>query len=256
MFKELHHQETPLILCNVWDATSAHIAEKLGYQAIGTSSAAIAKSFGKTDGQIISFETLLMVVKQISEVTTLPLSVDIEAGYADTSKEIADNITKLAELGVVGVNIEDSQLINGLRFLVDKHNFSEELSQVKALLNDANIEMFINVRSDTYIVDAGTALPKTIERISLYEDAGADGIFLPCLTAPDDIGKIVANCSLPLNVMCMPELVSFDELQHLGVKRISMGNFVYDNLLAHLENTLSSIKQQGSFEPLSLGYRS
>jgi len=256
MFKELHHQETPLILCNVWDATSAHIAEKLGYQAIGTSSAAIAKSFGKTDGQIISFETLLMVVKQISEVTTLPLSVDIEAGYADTPQEIVENIVKLAKLGVVGINIEDSQLINGLRFLVDKHNFSEKLSQVKALLNDANIEMFINVRSDTYIVDAGTALPKTIERISFFECAGADGIFFPCLTAHDDISKIVAHCSLPLNVMCMPDLVSFDELQHLGVKRISMGNFVYDNLLAHLENTLSSIKQQGSFEPLSLGYRS
>ncbi|MAD88699.1 MAG: carboxyvinyl-carboxyphosphonate phosphorylmutase [Pseudoalteromonas sp.] len=253
MFKELHQEETPLILCNVWDAASAIVAEKLGYQAIGTSSAAIAKSFGKTDGQIISFETLLMVVKQISEVTTLPLSVDIEAGYADTPKEIVENITKLVKLDVVGINIEDSQLINGRRSLVDKHDFSEKLSQIKALLNDANIEMFINVRSDTYIVDAAKALPETIERISLYEGTGADGIFLPCLTAPSDISKIVAHCSLPLNIMCMPELANFDQLQKIGVKRISMGNFVYDNLLAHLENTLSSIKQQGSFEPLSLG---
>lgn len=253
MFKALHYQPHPLIICNVWDAASAIIAEKLGYQAIGTSSAAIAKSFGKTDGQIISFETLLMVVKQISEVTTLPLSVDIEAGYADTPKEIVENITKLAKLGVVGINIEDSQLINGRRSLVDKHDFFEKLSQVKALLNDANIEMFINVRSDTYIVDAETALPETIERISLYEGAGADGIFLPCLTAADDISKIVTHSALPINVMCMPELASFDQLQQLGVKRISMGNFVYDNLLAHLEKTLSSIKQQGSFEPLSLG---
>lgn len=251
MFKELHQQETPLILCNVWDAASAIVAEKLGYQAIGTSSAAIAKSFGKDDGQIISFEKLLAVVKQISVVTNLPLSVDIEAGYAVTPQEIVDNIAKLAKLGVVGINIEDSQLTNGRRSLVDKHDFSERLSQVKSLLNDANIEMFINVRSDTYIADAATALPETIERISLYEGAGADGIFLPCLTAPDDISKIVAHCSLPLNVMCMPELVSFNQLQKLGVKRISMGNFVYDNLLAHLENTLSSIKQQGSFEPLN-----
>lgn len=251
MFKELHQQETPLILCNVWDAASAIVAEKLGYQAIGTSSAAIAKSFGKDDGQIISFKKLLAVVKQISEVTSLPFSVDIEAGYADTPKEIVEDIAKLAKLNVVGINIEDSQLINGRRTLVDKHDFSEKLSQVKALLNDANIEMFINVRSDTFIVDAVTALPETIERISLYEGAGADGIFLPCLTAPDDISKIVDNCSLPLNVMCMPELVSFKQLQLLGVKRISMGNFVYDNLLAHLEKTLSSIKQQGSFEPLN-----
>jgi 2-methylisocitrate lyase-like PEP mutase family enzyme len=251
MFKELHQQETPLILCNVWDAASAHIAEKLGYQAIGTSSAAIATSLGKTDGQNICFDTLLAVVKQISEVTTLPLSVDIEAGYADTPKEIVDNIAKLAKLGVVGINIEDSQLINGRRSLVDKHDFSEKLSLVKALLNDANIEMFINVRSDTYIADAATALPETIERISLYEGAGADGIFFPCLTAPDEISKIVTHSTLPINVMCMPELASFDQLQQLGVKRISMGNFVYDNLLAHLEKTLSSIKQQGSFEPLN-----
>ena len=252
MFRKLHHQETPLILCNVWDAASAIIAEKLGYQAIGTSSAAIATSLGTTDGQNICFENLLAVAKQISEVTTLPLSVDIEAGYADTPQEIVDNIAKLAKLGVVGINIEDSQLINGRRSLVDKYDFSEKLSQIIALLNDADIEMFINVRSDTYIVDAAKALPETIERISLYEDAGADGIFLPCLTAPDDISKIVANCSLPLNVMCMPELESFNQLQKLGVKRISMGNFVYDSMLAHLENTLSSIKQQGSFKPLNL----
>ena len=252
MFKELHHQEAPLILCNVWDAASAIIAEKLGYQAIGTSSAAIATSLGKTDGQTICFEKLLAVVKQISEVTTLPLSVDIEAGYADTPAEIVDNIAKLAKLGVVGINIEDSQLINGHRTLVDKHDFSEKLSQIKAHLNNTKIEMFINVRSDTYIVDAATALPETIERISLYEGAGADGIFLPCLTAPDDISKIVANCSLPLNVMCMSELASFDQLQQLGVKRISMGNFVYDNMLTHLEKTLLSIKRSGSFKSLNL----
>ena len=252
MFRELHQQEAPFILCNVWDSASAAIAEKLDYQALGTSSAAIATSLGKADGQNISFETLLTVVKQISAVTSLPLSVDIEAGYADTPQKIVDNIAELAKLGVMGINIEDSQLINGRRSLVDMHDFSEKLSQVKVQLNDSNIEMFINVRSDTYIVDAATALPETIERISLYEGAGADGIFLPCLTAADDISKIVANCSLPLNVMCMPELANFDQLQQLGVKRISMGNFVYDNMLAHLENTLLSIKQQGSFKPLNL----
>ena len=178
--------------------------------------------------------------------------MDIEAGYADTPQKIVDNIAELAKLGIMGINIEDRHLINGRRSLVDMHDFSEKLSQVKVQLNDSNIEMFINVRSDTYIVDAATALPETIERISLYEGAGADGFFLPCFTAADDISKIVANCSLPLNVMCMPELANFDQLQQLGVKRISMGNFVYDNMLAHLENTLLSIKQQGSFKPLNL----
>jgi 2-methylisocitrate lyase-like PEP mutase family enzyme len=178
--------------------------------------------------------------------------VDIEAGYADTPQEIVDNIAKLAELGVVGINIEDSQLLNGYRSLVDKYDFSEKLSHVKAQLNGAHIEMFINVRSDTYIVDAATALPETIERISLYEVAGADGIFLPCLTIHDDISKIVTHSALPINLMCMPELASFDQLQQLGVKRISMGNFVYDNMLAHLEKTLMSIKQQGSFKSLNL----
>ena len=250
MFRELHHQRDPLILCNVWDAASAIIAEKLGYQAVGTSSAAIATSQGKTDGQNTDFETLLTVVKQISEVTTLPLTVDIESGYADTPQEVVDNIAKLADLKVVGINIEDSHLIDGHRTLVDKHVFTKNLSQIKTLLNDANIEMFINVRSDTYIVDAETALPETIDRIRLYETVGADGIFLPCLTAPDDIAKIVAHSSLPLNVMCMPKLAGFEQLKQLGVKRISMGNFVYDNMLAHLEDTMLSIKQQGSFEPL------
>ena len=184
MFRKLHHQETPLILCNVWDAASAIIAEKLGYQAIGTSSAAIATSLGKTDGQNICFETLLAIAKQISEVTTLPLSMDIETGYADTPQEIVENIAKLAKLGVVGINIEDSQLINGRRSLVDKYDFSEKLSQVKALLNDANIEMFTNVRSDTYIVDAANALPETIERISSIRKRWGGWYLLALLNGP------------------------------------------------------------------------
>ena len=96
--------ENPLVICNVWDAASAVIAQNSGFSAIGTSSAAIAKNLGKEDGENISFESLLSIVDIIGKSTTLPLTVDIEAGYGHTPEVIAGNIIKLTNLGVVGID--------------------------------------------------------------------------------------------------------------------------------------------------------
>ena len=107
-FQELHEQDKPLIIGNVWDAASAKAAEKLNFNAIGTSSAAIASMLGYDDGEQMSFSELLYIVKRILASTTLPLTVDIEAGYSRDPVEIANYIKTLADLGVVGINIEDS----------------------------------------------------------------------------------------------------------------------------------------------------
>ena len=118
-FVELHLSESPLILGNVWNVQSAKIFEKLKFKAIGTSSAAIANSLGYEDGENISFEEYFYIVKRISENTSLPLSVDIESGYSDDVDVILSNIIKLVEIGVVGINIEDSvcKKINSIYFI-------------------------------------------------------------------------------------------------------------------------------------------
>jgi 2-methylisocitrate lyase-like PEP mutase family enzyme len=250
MFKNLHRAKQPLVICNVWDGASAQIAEQIGFTAIGTSSAAIAKSLGKEDGENVLFEELLSVVMSISRSSGLPLTVDIESGYGDSAESIVENISELAKLGVLGVNIEDSKLVQGERLLCNAAEFANRLSVIKTELACQGVNMFINVRCDTYLLNVEEPLKDSIERTSMYQSAGADGIFLPCLKAEHDIRAIVESTELPVNVMCVPDLPDFNVLEELGVKRISMGNFVHEAMLSSLSSMLTSIVAEKSFRPL------
>lgn len=250
MFNSMHTMAAPLLICNVWDGASAQIAQRLGFLAIGTSSAAIAHSLGQQDGENISFDALLSQVQVIAQATQLPLTVDIESGYGDTAESIARNISALVQLGVVGINIEDSIMLQGQRKLRDSQLFANLLRQVTELLGNAGIDIFINVRSDTFLLNVEAPVAESIERIARYQLAGANGIFLPCIVQPDDIAAVVASTPLPVNVMCMPELPAFAELAQLGVKRISMGNFVHEAMLSALSSTLMAIKTEQSFQVL------
>jgi 2-methylisocitrate lyase-like PEP mutase family enzyme len=248
-FTELHQQDSPLLLCNVWDVASTKIAENLGFKAIGTSSAAIAKSLGYDDGENMSFEELYYVVKRIVDNTSLPLTVDVEAGYSKTPSQVYKHIISLAELGVVGINIEDS-IVDGKRVLVNKDKFSKLIEGIKHELKNKNLDLFLNIRTDTFLLGAENALQESIERIKFYTNAGANGIFLPCITSERDISSVVEHSNLPINVMCMPELPSFNRLNELGVKRISMGNFIFDNIMVNLEKVLGDIIEQQTFESI------
>ncbi|MDP2562802.1 isocitrate lyase/phosphoenolpyruvate mutase family protein [Psychrobium sp. 1_MG-2023] len=248
-FNVLHYQTAPLVICNVWDVASAIMAEKSGFEAIGTSSAAIAGMLGYADGEEISFDELLFIVKRIASCSNLPLTVDIEAGYSDNPIKTAGYIKQLANVGVVGINIEDSK-VDGMRQLVDENQFADYLSAIKTQLNKDNVDMFINVRTDTFILAVDDVVEATNLRIKVYEAAGADGIFVPCITQPEHISALVRATSLPINVMCMPQLPDFELLTSLGVKRISMGSFAFDKLQDELEGVLSNIKHTGSFATL------
>ena len=233
-FKNLHYQNEPLMICNVWDVPSTALAEKLGFRAIGTSSFAIASILGYNDGEEMEFSELEYFVERISSVSKLPLSVDLESGYSRRPKKIAENIIRLGNLGVVGINFEDSKVENK-RTLLNENEFAKTISEVKELLEKANVDMFLNVRTDTFLLGHSNVIVETKKRIKLYESAGADGIFTPCIEKKTDIEEIVNSTTLPINVMCMPNLPNFDTLEKLGVKRISMGNFLFDKMYSSLE---------------------
>ena len=249
-FSQLHHNNAPLLLCNVWDAPSAIAATYNQFSAMGTSSAAIANMLGYEDGENLPLETLLLVVKRILSVSELPLTVDIESGFSSDASEVAALITGLAQLGVVGVNIEDSNVENGKRDIKSADVLAEFLSTITAQLEREQTQIFINVRTDTYILDVKNKLSETIKRADLYKKAGANGLFVPCITALSEIENIVRHIELPLNVMCMPELTSFKALGKSGVKRISMGNVVFDNQTQYLTEQLGNIKRDGQFNSL------
>jgi len=107
--------------------------------------------------------------------------------------------------------------------------------------------MFINIRTDTFLLGIENALDETLNRAQLYTESGADGLFVPCIAQETDIEIVARELTLPLNVMCMPELPDFKRLQQLGVRRISMGNFVHAQLQLRLKKLMASIQSQQSF---------
>jgi 2-methylisocitrate lyase-like PEP mutase family enzyme len=249
-FLALHHKAEPVQIGNVWNAQSAQVYDKLNFEVIGTSSAAVAGSLGFADGEEMSFEDYLFVIKRIAATTSAMLTVDLEGGYGDTAQEICDNITKLYNIGVVGVNIEDSVVADGKRSIVDANVFTEKLKQINSLLGTAGVEVFINVRVDSFLLGLPNALEDALARTKLYQDTGVHGLFFPCITQITDIKKVTALSRLPVNVMCMPGLPDFKALQNAGVKRISAGPFLNMNIYKALESSIERITAENSFASL------
>ena len=244
-FKALHYQKKPLLLANVWDVPGALAAQKAGYQALGTSSAAIAAMMGYEDGENIPFDQLLFVVERIKRAVDLPLSVDIEAGFGTNINDIINNVRQLENMGAAGVNIEDSSIVNGNRQLEDTRLFCEKLRALKR----ACPALFINARTDTFLLKSDNSLEDTLLRGKAYAESGADSLFVPGIIEEYDIVTVSHTVNLPLNVMCMPGLAGagFNQLAEWGVKRISMGNCVHAALLAELKKMLRQVRLQNSF---------
>lgn len=247
-FAQQHHQATPVLLANVWDVPSARAAAAAGYSAVGTSSAAIADACGYNDGEELSFAELLLLVTRIRGQVALPLSVDMEFGYGASVAEVVDNLRALAQTGVAGVNLEDSLVADGERRLVDAETYARRLRAVKTGLEQAGVALFLNIRTDPFLLNRPQALAETVARGQLYARNGADGLFVPCVTEAADIAAIAAAVVLPLNVMAMPALPDIDQLTRLGVKRVSMGNALHSALQEHLYSLLQNVRQQQSFK--------
>jgi 2-methylisocitrate lyase-like PEP mutase family enzyme len=250
IFTELHLQSEPFLLGNVWDVPIAKSLEKTGYQAIGTSSAAMANLLGYEDGEEMPFEEMLHLVKRIKQNISIPLSVDIEGGYAKDPSKVFENVLRLVELDIIGINIEDSVVQDNIRVLSDKEHLASKIATISARLQSIEKKLFINARIDTYLLDVPKKLNETLSRIQLYEQAGASGIFIPLLASSADIAEIVKSTRLPLNLMAIPGLPSFDQLRKLGVKRVSTGNFLHQKMNNELNLLASNILRSKEFETL------
>jgi 2-methylisocitrate lyase-like PEP mutase family enzyme len=248
-FRSLHHQDQPLLLPNVWDIPSARVCEEAGFAAIATSSSALAQSLGYDDGEKIPFSLLLQTIKGIARQIHLPLSVDLERGYSRDPKGICSNLERLHDLGVVGVNLEDSTGEQP-RSLQKMEDFQKMISIIREHLAGKNMKIFLNARTDAFVVKIPEAQEETVKRAKAYEQAGADGIFVPFLEDSGQIANVAASTRLPLNVFCLPHLPGFPQLRELGVRRISMGGALYRAMRSSLKNTVTRIRDDQSFTSL------
>ncbi|WP_232697438.1 isocitrate lyase/PEP mutase family protein [Brevibacillus daliensis] len=238
-FNELHNSKEIFLLGNAWDLLSALTLEKEGLKAIGTTSWGIANSLGYADGELIDFDRHLGIIKSITENVKIPVSADIEAGYGEDVETIVDNVLRTADVGVVGINIEDSlKKQKGLREISLHCNL---LSKIRTALDQNGYkDFYINARIDTYFQMESPFL-ECIDRAKVYVESGASGIFVPGLTEDDEIKEIAIHVNVPLNVLSVPGLTNCSKIKELGVKRLSFGNALSDKSIAYLEKCARQI---------------
>ncbi len=225
-FRELHHSGKMLILPNIWDALGALLLESLEYPAIATASASVAFSNGYNDGENIPFNDLLALLKKITNSVNLPVSADIEKGYAGNDRQLRENIKLLIDAGIVGINIEDTDNKTGNLHPIEFQ--CNKITLIRNVSDEMGIPLFINARTDVYLREkyfptAEAKFDEIIKRGSAYKEAGADGFFPIALRQEEDIRKIITQVKLPLNIITIPGVPDLKTLSKLGVARVSLG---------------------------------
>ena len=245
-FHSLHTSTRPLALSNAWDVASALIAEAAGAPAIATTSAGVAWSLGLPDGNRLDRARAVAVVAGIAAAVAVPVTADIEGGYAVSLDGVSETVKGLLDAGAVGINIED-----GHRTPAD---LAARIAASRRTADAAGIALFINARTDVFLAGIGAPEQRVelvLERANQYVEAGADGIFVPGVTDADLIAELTAGISVPVNMMVGPGALSVDDLARLGVARVSLGSGVAQAAYAVVQRATRELTSTGTYEALS-----
>lgn len=235
-FAQLHVKGTPVLLYNAWDAGSARSILEAGAKAIATSSWSVAAAQGYQDGEAIPMKLAAEIVGRIAVSVDVPVTMDFEGGYSEDNIELADNISHLIDLGVIGINFEDRVVKGSGLYSVDRQ--ARRLGAIRKAAERKRVDLFINARTDVFFEhgeDAAQAVDEALERAKAYAAAGASGFFIPGLTEDALIGQLCEAVTLPVNVMVMDGVPSNERLAQLGVARISYGPIPYISVMSALQ---------------------
>ncbi|HEX4643489.1 MAG TPA: isocitrate lyase/phosphoenolpyruvate mutase family protein [Candidatus Acidoferrales bacterium] len=254
-FLELHRGPDILLLPNAWDAASARIFEEAGFPAIGTTSAGVAFSLGHPDGQRISRDEMLGVVRRIAEAVDIPVTADVEAGFGNTPEEVADTARAVIAAGAVGMNLEDGAE-DKPEFLVDVNRQKEIIQAVLEAGVAARVPFVLNARTDILLYGIGpaeTRVARAIERLNAYREAGAPSLFAPGVKDRETIAQLARGVHGPLNILATVGTPPLAELRQLGVARVSLGSGPMRATLGFLGRMARQLSDEGIFTPMTDG---
>jgi 2-methylisocitrate lyase-like PEP mutase family enzyme len=241
-FRALHHASEPLLLPNAWDYASAAALVDAGFEVIATTSLGVAAASGKPDAEGVALGENLSLARSAARLPCL-LSVDIEAGFGAEPADVADVAEQLADLGVVGVNIEDGR-VDGT--LADPSRQADVIHAVKSRVP----ELFVNARTDAYWLKLDDPLRQALSRTAAFAEAGADGVFVPAIADDEDISALIAHATVPVNVLFIPARHTLAGLAALGVHRVSLGSLLFR---AALHATVQAARAIATGDPVPDG---
>jgi 2-methylisocitrate lyase-like PEP mutase family enzyme len=244
-FRSLHVPGQPLLMANAWDIGAAKVFEAIGYQAVGTTSSGFAATMGRLDGAVTRDEALEHAAAMVA-ATDVPVSADLENGFAHAAAGVADTVAAAVTAGLAGCSIEDftgdrDDPIYERQHAVDRVTAAVETAQAAGLVLTARAENFVRGRPD---------LADTIDRLQLFQEAGADVLFAPGITAPDDIEQVVKSVDRPVNVLVRAGMPNVSQLAALGIGRISVGGALGYVGLAAVVEAARELLEEGTYEYL------
>ncbi|NYH55708.1 2-methylisocitrate lyase-like PEP mutase family enzyme [Nocardiopsis arvandica] len=221
-FRALHLEGDPLLLPNAWDHASAAALAAAGFRAVGTTSLGVAAAAGLPDGQGHTREETLRLARGLSRLDVL-VSVDVEGGFGGSPAQVAALAAELERTGIAGINLEDGLPDGGLA------DVGRQQEVVRAV-GEAAPSLFLNARTDTWWLPGHTG--QTADRAAAYEEAGADGVFVPGLRDEEEIAALSGALRVPLNILHSPTGPPPRVLAELGVRRVSCGSLLFRAALA------------------------
>jgi 2-methylisocitrate lyase-like PEP mutase family enzyme len=251
-FRALHRPSDPFILANAWDAGSARLLAALGAEAIGTTSAGFAFTRGLPDGARITRDEALAHAQDLVAATPLPVSADLENGYAEAPDGVAETVRLACEAGLAGLSIEDTDLPG-----TGAYPFDLAVERVRAAASAARAlgrDMVLVARADG-VMNGTYDLAEGLRRLRAFEAAGADCLYLPMPPSFEDVSVICRSVSRPVNALAAGPFArrTHTDFAQAGVARISLGSALARATHRVIVDAAHAMFGQGSFEPLALG---
>ena len=248
-FRSMHQAPPILILPNAWDAVTARLFVRAGARAIATTSAGIAATLGYADGQNVPRELMLEAIARIARVVDVPVTADIESGYAASPKDLGESIRAVINAGAIGFNLEDATGDSSQPLFTMEQQI-ERIRAAREAAGNTNVPLVINARTDVYLERVGESASRfaeTIRRLNAYREAGADCLFVPGVTDMPTLTQLVRSVSAPLNILAGPGMPSVTDLQRIGIVRLSVGSAIMRATLALARDAADELLQKGTY---------
>jgi len=252
-FLALHESERPLLLPNPWDAGSATLLAAAGFKALATTSSGFAATLARLDGSVTRDEALAHA-REIARAVGLPISADLENGFADEPADVAKTVQMAIDAGLAGCSIEDFSGREDAP-IYELGRAAERIEAAAEAAHSTGAQLVLTARAENHL-HGRPDLEDTIARLKAYEEAGADVLYAPGLRALADIRELVAALEHPVNVLALPGAPSVAELAEAGVQRVSVGGaFAFAALGAAVQaaEELSSAGTYGFWEHARVG---
>ena len=243
-FLDLHRPGDPLVIPNPWDAGSAKLLASLGFAALATTSAGFAATLGRPDNAVTREEALAHCAAIVA-ATPLPVSADLEGGFADDAEGVAETVRGAVEAGLAGCSIEDSTGRDDDPLYAIEH----AAERIAAAVEAAGGRLVITGRAENFVLGREDLedLGDVITRLQAYQEAGADVLYAPRLTRIEDVRSVVESLDRPVNVLAFTGLPPVSELAAAGVSRISVGGWFAFAALAAVVDAAAELREHGTY---------